>query len=101
MDLDPACRDRIKAEVKRIIGWIGNPSNLRDPVLGPGLGLTRTPLVLLSSLAPGADQWAVEAARESGHAAGLRILAPLPFVRDQYLEASTFRRDGALLDEAA
>ncbi|MBV9490220.1 MAG: hypothetical protein JO069_10915 [Verrucomicrobia bacterium] len=100
-DLDPAYRDRIKTEVKRIIRWLGKSSNLHDPALGPGLGLTRTPLILLSSLAPGADQWAVEAAREVNHTAGLRILAPLPFLRDQYLKASSFTRDGALLDEAA
>lgn len=100
-DLDPAYRDRIKTGVKRIIRWLGNSSNLHDPALGPGLGLTRTPLILLSSLAPGADQWAVEAAREVNHTAGLRILAPMPFLKDQYLNASSFTRDGATLDEAA
>jgi hypothetical protein len=100
-DLDPAYRDRIKTEVKRIIRWLGNSSNRRDPALGPGLGLTRTPLILLSSLAPGADQWAVEAAREVNHAAGLRIVAPLPFLKDQYPKASPFARDGAVVDEAA
>ena len=83
-DLDPARRDRIKAELKRIIRWLGDSANSHDPALGPGLGLTRTPLILLSSLAPGAGQWAVEAAREVNHPAGLRILAPLPFPKDQY-----------------
>src|SRR5689334_21043075 len=77
-DLDPAHREQIKAELKRIIRWLGNSPNLHDAALGPGLGLTRTPLILLSSLAPGADQWAVEAVREVNHPAGLRILAPLP-----------------------
>jgi hypothetical protein len=100
-DLDPAHRDRIKAELKRIIRWLGDSPNSHDAVLGPGLGLTRTPVILLSSLAPGADQWAVEAIREANHPAGLRILAPLPFPKDQYLEASSFTRDGAMLDEAA
>ncbi|MBV9998921.1 MAG: hypothetical protein JO015_07380 [Verrucomicrobia bacterium] len=99
--LDPADRDRIKAEVKRIIRWVGRPADSHDPALGPGLGLTRTPLILLSSLAPGPGQWAVEAAREANHPAGLRILAPLPFPKDQYLQTSIFTREGAMRDEAA
>lgn len=101
LDLAPVHRDRIKAELKRIIRWLGAPANSHDPALGPGLGLTRTPLILLSSLAPGADQWAVEAVREVIHPAGLRILAPLPFPKDQYLAATAFTRDGVVVDEAA
>jgi hypothetical protein len=104
MDLDPTHRERIKAEIKRIFAWLRAPSckhdkNEGDPTLGPGLGLKNTPIILLSSLAPGADQWVVETAQEMDPP--LCVLAPLPFLKDQYLEASTFKRDGITKDEAA
>ena len=104
MDLDPAYRDRVKAEVKRIFTWLrGSPAkqnrNESDRPLGASLDLKNTPIILLSSLAPGADQWVVEAAREMDPP--IRALAPLPFLKDQYLEASTFKRDGVTKDEAA
>jgi hypothetical protein len=104
MDLDPAQRDRIKNDVKRIFAWLrASPGkhdrNEDNTSLGPGLGLKHTPIILLSSLAPGADQLVVEAAREMDPP--FRALAPLPFLRDQYLQASTFKRDGVLKDEAA
>jgi hypothetical protein len=102
MDLDPAERDRIKAEVKRIFDWLrASPGNhARDNMgLGPGLALKNTPIILLSSLAPGADQLVVQAAREMDPPLG--ALAPLPFLKDQYLEASTFKQDGFTKDEAA
>jgi hypothetical protein len=104
MDLDPTHRERIKAEIKRIFAWLRAPSckhdkNEGDPTLGLGLGLKNTPIILLSSLAPGADQWVVETAQEMDPP--LCVLAPLPFLKDQYLEASTFKRDGITKDEAA
>src|SRR5580692_10379522 len=104
MDLDPAHRDRIKVEIKRIFAWLRaspgkHSTNESNTPLGPGLDLKNTPIILLSSLAPGADQWVVEAAREMYPP--LRALAPLPFLKDQYLEASTFKRDGVMKDEAA
>ncbi len=104
MDLDPAHQHRVKAEVKRIFAWIrSSPDeldrNAKNTILGPGLGLKNTPIILLSSLAPGADQWVVEAARELDP--DIRALAPLPFLKDQYLEASTFNPDGVSKDEAA
>ncbi|HEX7194467.1 MAG TPA: hypothetical protein VF207_05820 [Chthoniobacterales bacterium] len=104
MDLDPTHRERIKAEIKRIFAWLRAPSRTRDknkgdPTLGPGLDLKNTPIILLSSLAPGADQWVVGAAREMDPP--IRALAPLPFLKDQYLEASTFKQDGVAKDEAA
>jgi hypothetical protein len=104
MDLDPTHRDRVKLEVKRIFTWLRaspgkhNKNENKTP-LGPGLDLKNTPIILLSSLAPGADQWVVEAAREMYPP--LRALAPLPFLKDQYLEASTFKRDGVTKDEAS
>jgi len=104
MDLDPAHRDRVKAEVKRIFAWLrASPPNHdkyeANTSLGPSLGLKNTPMILLSSLAPGGDQWVVEAALEMDPP--LLVLAPLPFLKDQYLEASTFKRDGVMKDEAA
>jgi hypothetical protein len=104
MDLDPAHRDRIKSEVKRIFTWLrASPGKHHrseaDATLGPGLGLKHTPVILLSSFAPGADQLAVEVAR--GMEPPFHVLAPLPFLRDQYLQASTFKRDGVVKDEAA
>jgi hypothetical protein len=104
IDLDPAYRDRIKEEVKRVFEWLGaSPKkfdrNSDDIDLGPGLGLKNTPIILLSSLAPGADQWVVEAALELEPRP--RVLAPLPFLKDQYLQVSTFRLEGVVKDEAA
>jgi hypothetical protein len=69
MDLDPAHRDRVKTEVKRIFAWLRASPRKRDKSendtpLGLSLDLKNTPIILLSSLAPGADQWVVEAARE-------------------------------------
>jgi hypothetical protein len=104
IDLDPAHRDRIKAEVKRIFDWLrASPGkdhkNQDNTILGQSLELKNTPIILLSSLAPGADQWVVEAAREMDPP--FRVLAPLPFLKDQYLEASAFKRDGVTKDEVA
>jgi hypothetical protein len=104
MDLDPDYRDRVKGEIKRIFAWLrASPGEFEaarsHKSLGPGLGLKNTPIILLSSLAPGADQWAVAAAREVDPPP--RIQAPLPFLKDQYLRASTFKRDGVQKDEAA
>ena len=104
MDLDSTHRDRVKAEVKHIFIWLRASPRKHDKIvvntsLGPGLALKNTPIVLLSSLAPGADQWVVEAAREMDPP--VRALAPLPFLKDQYLKASTFERDGIVKDEAA
>ena len=102
MDLDRAHRDRVEAEVKRIFVWLrasprNRDKNENNTSLGPSLDLKNTPIILLSSLAPGADQWVVEAALETDQS--LLVLAPLPFLKDQYLEASTFKRDGVTKDE--
>ena len=104
MDLDPTHRGRIKDELRRIFTWLrASPGKLdkneSNNLLGPGLDLKSTPIVLLSSLAPGADQWVVEVAREMDPP--IRVLAPLPFLKDQYLEASSFKRAGVRKDEAA
>ena len=100
MDIDPVHRDRIEQELKRIFNWLDASRKSKDDVLGAGLELSNTPLILLSSLARGADQWVVQSA-PTDRLAGVRTVAPLPFVRDQYLQASTFKRGGETLDEAA
>jgi hypothetical protein len=104
MDLEPAHRDATKTQVKRIFDWLRATHGKRhkkegNTSLGPSLGLKNTPITLLSSLAPGADQLVVEAAREMDPP--IRVLAPLPFLKEQYLEASTFKQDGVTKDEAA
>ena len=103
MDLDPVDRDRVKTEVKRIFAWLrasrNHDKNERNTSLGPGLNLKNTPIILLSSLAPGADQWVVEAAL--GMDPPVLVLAPLPFLKAQYLEASSFKRDGVMKYEAS
>src|ERR1700730_3545385 len=104
MYLDTAHRDRVKAEVKRFFAWLRASPGKRDKnenntSLGPGLDLKDTPIILLSSLAPGADQWVAEAALEMDPP--LRVLAPLPFFKDQYLETSTFIKNGVTIDHAA
>ncbi|MBV8376375.1 MAG: hypothetical protein JO279_05160 [Verrucomicrobia bacterium] len=104
MDLDPGQCNLVKTGLKHVFAWLRASPKEKDQELGhPGLGLTDTPVVLLSSLAPGADQWAVSVAREVStepvHRAGVHVLAPLPFFKDQYLESSTFNR--ACVDESA
>jgi hypothetical protein len=104
IDLDPTYRDKIKEEVKRVFAWLRTApekygKNRHDTILGTSLGLKNTPIILLSSLAPGADQWVVEAAREVEPRA--LVLAPIPFLKEQYLEVSTFKHDGIVRDEAA
>ncbi|MBV9129975.1 MAG: hypothetical protein JO298_06275, partial [Verrucomicrobia bacterium] len=104
MDLDPASRDRVKSEVKHFFTWLRASPRKHDDnegnlILGPSLGLENTPIILLSSMAPGADQWVAEAAKEMKPP--LRVLAPLPFLKDQYLEASTFKAGGVCKDKAA
>jgi hypothetical protein len=109
IDLDPDCRGRVEADLITIFRWLIDPSvqssDEKYGALRQGLGLKETPLLLLSSLAPGADQWAVEAFqkyhRDHEHPAGILILAPLPFVKDQYLESTSFKRNGSLIDEEA
>src|SRR5207249_12288857 len=57
------------------------------------------PLLLLWPLSRGAVKLVEEVA--SKMAPPFHVLAPLPFLRDQYLQASTFKRDGVVKDAAA
>jgi len=99
MDLDPEHEqsEKVKKALKHVFDWLRASPKEEDKELGhPGLGLTHTPIVLLSSLAPGADQWAVEVARD----VGVPVIAPLPFLKKQYLDASTFMKRAGV-DESA
>lgn len=61
------------------------------------LGLRNSPILILSSLAPGIDTLVVEAALDyaTKHPdASISILAPLPFPADVYCDASTFNTEG-------
>ncbi len=99
MDLARGDMALVQETLRELIVWLnpalellppGKPRGPLKPVAGlarPALGFTeKTPLLLLSSLAPGADHWAAQVAREHG----IRVVAPLPFPRDQYARCSTF-----------
>lgn len=59
--------------------------------LQPWCGLPNTPVIVLSSLAPGADSLVARVASEKEFKElGFSIQAPLPFPHDLYPEASTF-----------
>ena len=59
-----------------------------------------TPIVVLSSLAPGADTLVAQLALEEEFAnQNFHVQAPLPFPADAYREASTFRPNGATDEE--
>ncbi len=73
-----------------------------DARAGLRLGLVVTPVVVMSSLAPGADTLVAEVALELG----MRVVAPLPFDAAIYAECSSFQekpklREGMTEEEAA
>jgi hypothetical protein len=92
-DLDHRQSGCVKAALKHVFGWLRASPKEKDKELGhPGLGLADTPIILLTSLAPGANQWAAAVAQEIStepkHQAGIHVIAPLPFCKDQYLQSS-------------
>ena len=90
MDLDPGQFEKVKAALENVFRWLQTKKRIKG-IGHPGLGLKDTPIILLSSLAPGADQWTVEVAQGIPNT---HVLAPLPFFKDQYLQSSSFQRDG-------
>lgn len=84
-------RDRFRV----FFHWLRMSPEKSVPGLGAGLGLQKTPIHLLTSLAPGVDQIAAEVAEEFG----IQVIAPIPFPleSDQYLRSSTFQ--SATLEE--
>lgn len=92
MAIDPNDVDVAGDTIRAIFDWLmqtdteGGINGLE--CLGTPLGLSPSSIVLLSSLAPGVDQIAVNIARHRG----IRVQAPLPFPHPMYRDASTFKR---------
>ncbi len=111
MDLDARQREKVEAVLQNFFDWLRADNGIvapsphaiqttagnglaNHPLNQLGLGLERTPLWLLSSLAPGADHWVAEFAKNKDNDRGrgrARVVAPLPFARDLYKRASTFQ----------
>ncbi len=109
MDIPDADHDAIKARLRRVFEWLRAPATETFGDVGQastgdlhGLGLHDTPIVVLSSLAPGADSLVAEVALELGATVKLgddvtpaiTVRAPLPFPPHIYRDATTFKRDG-------
>lgn len=91
MDLPNSDKKKIRESFRNIIKWLRSGETHHDfPwALNSSPGLTDdTPIVLLSSLAPGVDQVIAEEA----HTLGIRVKSPLPYPPAQYEKASTFTR---------
>lgn len=95
--LRPEDEPRIRVSLESIFRWIwgcpeAEPASLK---LGAPPAMRQTPILLLSSLAPGADMLVVQAAQEVANdcefgRAKLRVVSPLPFFHEQYLRSTTF-----------
>lgn len=96
MDIHPDRESEVKELLVSIFSWLRQgqlpaTEHLTKPKEREGLGLDNTPIILLSSLAPGADQIAAQIAMSKG----IEVRGPLPFPHPLYREASTFiRGDG-------
>lgn len=92
MEIHPDDIAAVRSSVQTVFDWIRDQSQPGDKghkVLGKGLGLPdSTPVVLLSSLAPGADQMVADTAL----ARNCCVRAPLPFPVNLYPNATTFLR---------
>jgi hypothetical protein len=106
----------IKQTLRRVFEWLRADVDVefpefRIPSDTPvyGLGLKNTPIVLLSSLAPGADALAAEVALAEAGTGGpqadavsaIRVVVPTPFPLDLYRDATTFRPRTATPDDIA
>lgn len=109
MDIPDADREAIQSRLVRVFEWLRAPASQTFADVGAssagelrGLGLQDTPIVVLSSLAPGADSLVAEVALDLGKTITLAdgvtpaitVRAPLPFPPQIYREATTFRREG-------
>jgi hypothetical protein len=103
----------VKAAVEKVFCWLvssapkgggdhqggggGHGHGEADPC-NRGLGLADTQVVVMSSLAPGADQLVARIGCAKGH----RVVAPLPFPLELYKRASTFsEKTGAIAPQGA
>jgi len=90
MNIPVARQAELRSSLRFIFNWL-KTGELPQTELLPrqeSLGLEKTPIVLLSSLAPGADQLAATEAL----ALGIQVRCPLPFPHPLYRQASTFIR---------
>lgn len=85
---DAAKLEALRERFRYFYRWLRAETTEHFAGLGGGLGLKVTPIRILSSLAPGVDQVAAEIARETEFA--FRVVAPLPFPKEQYLRSSTY-----------
>jgi len=87
-------RERLEA----LVGSLPPVHSGRNPYresLDQWIGLEHTPIVILTSLAPGADALVAEVALEKEFQEdGFRVRAPLPAPHDLYANWTTFRRHG-------
>lgn len=124
MDLRPEDETELRARLEVVLAFLRHPAQEPDGrpteswerfrrLLGgaasegletwPGLG--HTPILVLTSLAPGADRLLAEVALDApstagGNAsAGVKVIAALPFVAPVYRRASTFVRSDPPGDE--
>lgn len=91
MKLPAEKTETLREKLRVFFRWLQAGEEENFAGLGPGLGLKDTPIVLLSSMAPGVDQIAAGVARE----AEFRFrVSPLPFPPEQYLRSNTFTKAG-------
>jgi hypothetical protein len=116
MDVPESHHDLVKARIGRVLEWLRAPAECSFEDIGRsdgvplcGLGLRHTPIIVLTSLAPGADSLVAEVALDSAAAATLpdgktpafRVRAPIPFPLDVYRESTTFKPAGATKEATA
>ncbi|MDF1811818.1 MAG: hypothetical protein P1V20_06375 [Verrucomicrobiales bacterium] len=85
----------LKQRLGEIFRWLRNERVPGNDKFGKPLGLEATPIVLLSPLAPGADQLAAEVAL----AEGIQVRCPLPFPVHLYRQSTSFTDDPAKTEE--
>jgi hypothetical protein len=111
MDIPEIDRPIIEARIRTVLSWLranpgtpgsdatdppawwpqiaATPQGEGDPVPLAGLGLGKRRIILLTSLAPGADTIAAKVALEEG----IEVVAPLPFPAEIYRCSSSFCGD--------
>ena len=89
MNLPRGSEPILEKRVRNIFRWLRDQEYPSEDVgFGKPLGLEKTPIVLLSSLAPGSDQLAARIALEEG----IKVRCPLPFPYPLYRIGTTFNR---------
>ncbi len=114
MDIDERDVEALKTRIAAFFDWLRAPLpkdekkwreiNFQDAKTFPksGLGLKNTPILVLSSLAPGADTIFAEVALEkSTEGSPVIVRAPLPYSLETYRKATTFCSDEFSEEEKA